>query len=428
MIRNLLVIALVTAAAGATVPAHAQLAGGFAPPEALDTLNSGSVGDGAAFGGALDRARGAVAATQGSPFGASDPAANPFGAEGGGGFSSFGGNTPSPFGAGPSPFGLASGPIPLSPVAEAELSAWGGERIICHRTGQVLQDAREINIVVSKVGSYYDDGKQGNDAVAGDNIYTNITINRNYISPEVHLVKTRVIQTLQYASELSPMKFNLAEVATTEHTPDRAPGWRAAFNGLDNINIELVSSGVLRSGSADIEDAQRARLEAVGPNSVRFRAEQGSFGNPIRITYGQTALVLDGDDPGRYIRITRTSADPLTGSLSLYPLAAVPRMVDLETEQDKRLREWVDRRLHDYRTEPDNLRSAFFPTFLPPPPKAPNIPLPATFTDKALPEGAQTVAGVGGAGGAGGGPVVGDGGDPNGVTGEPIGAASSRYF
>jgi hypothetical protein len=278
--------------------------------------------------------------------------------------------------------------------------------------------------------SYFDDGKQGNDAVAGDSIYTKIEINdKEFVSPEVHLVRTRVIQTLQYASELSPMRFNLAEVATTEHTPDRPLGWRVSNNGLENINVELVSTGVLRGGSADADDSERATLEAVGNNTVRFRAERGTFGKPIRIGYGQTALVLDGNDPGRYIRITRTSDAPLTGQLTFFQLQPVPRMVDLETEQDKKLKEWVDGSLRDYRTDPDNVTAPFLKTFLPPPPRAPNIPLPATFTAKPLAEGEQAVAGAApGAGGAGGDPTVGDGGDKGGVTGEPIGAASSRYF
>jgi len=426
MIRSLLLLSLAAVAS----TAGAQLGSPFAPTDAIDTLAGAPTGDASAFGGAVDRARGVANTANASPFGA-DPAAggSPFGADASGGF---GDPAASPFGAGaPSPFGAAAGfgaaalPIPLNPVGEATLSAWGGTRIVCRRTGQVLEDGREINILVSQVGSYYDDGKQGNDSQAGDNIYTNIVIDRNFISPEAHLVKTRMIQTLQYASQLTPMQFNLAQVATTENTPTRNTGWRVSRNGLEGLNVELVSTGVLQVGSVDAAEGDQATLEAVGPNLVRFKAERGTFGKPTRIDFGQTALVLDGGEVSHYARVTRISAEPLSGRLAIFPLQPVPKMVDLETEQDKKLMEWVDRRLRDYRTEPDNLQSTFYKAYMPTPPRAPNIPLPANFTNLPLPEGfvppTQTAAGGGGQG------FVGDGGDA-GVTGEPIGAASSRYF
>jgi hypothetical protein len=304
----------------------------------MDTLNSAPTGGGN-FGFAMDRANSAVGAANanqanpfgapagdpfGNPFGApaGDPFGNPFGAPAGDPFGG-GGAQPNPFGAQPNPFGAPTGfgAPSFAPVAQATLSAWGGERVICHRTGQILQDAREINILVSQVGSYYDDGENGNDAVAGDNIYTNITISRDFISPEAHLIKTRLVQTLQYASELTPMEFTLERVATTE------------------------------------------------------------------------------------------------------PLSGLPKVVTLEEERDKSLRDWANRFLRDYRVNPEDPTSGFVRAFLPPPPRAPNIPLPAPFTPNP-----QEVPVAGAFPGAGGGAGFGDEFGSGGVTGEPVGNASSRYF
>jgi hypothetical protein len=324
-------------------PALGQL-NPFAPTDAMDTLNSAPTGGGGFD--AIGRAESAVASANapadpfgapsadpfgnpagagGDPFGA--PAANPFGASEGGGADPFGAPTPGgdPFGA-PNPFGApgaAPGGFIQAAVAQATLSAWGGERLICHRTGQVLQDAREINILASMVGSYYDDGKQGNDAVAGDNIYTNIIISREHLSPEAHLIKTRLVQTLQYASELTPKNFNLVRVATTE------------------------------------------------------------------------------------------------------PLSDLPKEVDLERERDKALGDWAQRFLSEYRKVPDQMDGEFYPTYMPPPPQAPNIPLPSNFSpniDPAAAEAAQAGLQPGAA------PAGDDFGADPGVTGEPVGNASSRYF
>jgi hypothetical protein len=232
-----------------------------------------------------------------------------------------------------------------------------------------------------------------------------------------------MVQTLQYASMLTPMQFNLTPVATTETSSSRATGWRLSRNGLNGITIELVSSRVLQGGTTDPTEAEQAMVEAVGPNLLRFRGERGTFGPPTRVMFGQTTLVMDGNDPGRYIRVTRTGSAPLSGSIAIFPLQPIPQVVDLEMEQDKRLMEWITLRLRDFRQDPDELASGFHPTYLPPPPRAPNKPLPATFTDQQLPAGFNpNVPGAPGGGGVGNFDI------DRGVTGEPIGNASSRYF
>ncbi|CAN5259783.1 hypothetical protein BH09SUM1_BH09SUM1_25050 [soil metagenome] len=336
-LNTLMVAALIAPAA----VGFAQFGSPMADTSAMSTLDSGPVGSASGSFDPIGRARAAAGAPQAS----SDPFAqpsDPFG--GGGGAQPAGGD---PFGGGgkdggaPNPFGGAAVPAGGANLGFsnalaniAKLSALGGERIVCHRTGQILQDAREISILVTASGSYYDDGKNGNDAVANDNIYTNITINNNYISPESHVVQTKLIQTLQYASNLRPQQFSLVRVASTE------------------------------------------------------------------------------------------------------PLAPFPKIVDLETSQDASLKDWAVRFLRDYRVEPDKIDGEFYPTFLPAPPRAPNIPLPITFTPENAPARLD----------ANGKPVPSQpGAQPNaingqlspeaasaslGVTadGQPVGNAQSRYF
>lgn len=293
----------------------AQLGAGFyAPPEALDQLSAGSTGVAGGKEG-LERAQAVAGGGYYQvPGEAPTNAFAPQGFEGEGG-------APNPFGEAPNPFGPQQGGFNVAAinVAPPTLRAWGGERLVCHRTGVVLQDAREIKILASAAGSYFDDGENGNDASANDNLYTNITISDEFISPEAQLIKTKLIQTLQFTSELSPMDFFQVRAATTE------------------------------------------------------------------------------------------------------PQSPLPKVSDLEAERDRKLSEWLQRFLRDYRINPEDGGSEFYPTFLPPPPRAPNIPLPSNFTPK---EAAGDQTGAGGAGFGAPGSVF----DDRGVTGEPLGNASSRYF
>lgn len=326
--------ALVLAACSLAAYAPAQLDPFSAPTDAMDTLNSAPVGS---AGGSFDpvgRARGAVAAANAGPgaaadpFGApADPNANPFGGppagfQPGGGGNPFGG--PAAFPGGGNPFGGPGGGFAPPPIRAPKVTntALAGERVLDARTGEILQDAREIRILPEFTGAaggrYSDDGQTFNDAVANDNIFTNITISRDYISPESQVVKTKLVQTLDYMSRLDPMSFFQVPVATTE------------------------------------------------------------------------------------------------------PLSPLPKMVRLEADMDETLSKWLDQFLSQYQRKTEQ-GEAFIPTFLPPPPRAPEVPLPANFSPRNPPEDATA---QGGAVGGGGSKEFG-GSD---VTGEPIGNASSRYF
>lgn len=393
MKKRLVIAAGLITAAGLSLPSASQAqvgAGMYAPPDAMDSLSGQSVG-GAAGGGGFDpvgRARNAAGAAgaQGNPFAA--PQGNPFGAgagagagnpfDGGGANPFGGGGAGDPFGGG-NPFGGPQGNQFANQVSQyippATLTAWGGERIIDVRTGQIMQDARELSILATATGNYFDDGQNGGDAVAGDNIWTNVTINdTDFISPEAHFVKTKMIQTLQF---VSPPTNAIEEQESVEE---------GLFTDLQGISTR---------SSIDLRQYLFAPREA---QTLDF------FSSLTPMQFSQ-------------VRVATTE-----------PLSSFPQMMELEEFQDKFLRDWGNLYLREYRVDPDKFDSEFIPTYLPPPPRVPNTPLPENFLPYEPPEDSEEgQGGVGPGGNPFGGGKGGDlfGGD---ASGEPIGNASSRYF
>lgn len=332
MTRNSLLAAIAVAVVLSASGAHAQFDPINAPSDAMDTLNSAPVGSAGGSFDPIGRARGAVGAANAAPGAA---AADPFGAPPAGfapGANPFGGPPPGFAAGGANPFGGPPGGFsaPAIKAPKVTNTAWAGERIIKVNGGVpdgLLQDAREIKILPEFAGTsggrYYDDGKTGNDAVAGDSTFTNITISSGeYISPEEQAIKSKLIQTLDYMSRLDPMDFFHVPVATSE------------------------------------------------------------------------------------------------------PLSSLPKEIELEKKMDDTLRKWIVQLLTPYQRKTET-GETFIPAYLPPPPRAPEVPLPSNFAPKDPPENTTDANGnnvAGGAAGTKGGEAGGD------VTGEPIGNASSRYF
>ncbi|MCC5877806.1 MAG: hypothetical protein JJU11_16420 [Candidatus Sumerlaeia bacterium] len=298
--------------------AYAQ-GGAFMPPlDAMDELNQAPVGGGGAFGGAVDRARGAANQTQGG-FGA-EGAGGAFGPGGVGG-----GDFVDPYGG----FGMPQQQQFTPYVPPPTVRAWGGERVVQftpdpdrdindYEREDILADAREIRVLATGQGAYPNVVRDGN-----EDVFTNIVIRRDYISPEAGVVRTRMIQTLRFMSSLNPREFTLVRVATTD------------------------------------------------------------------------------------------------------PISPFPLMLDLEAEQDERLQQWFEDFMEPYlNLEDDGEDFTLVRSFVAPPPMAPNIPLPANFNPATeVQEGQEGQPGAGGM-------MMGTeagmfGGD---VTGDPMGAASSRYF
>jgi len=351
--------------------AFAQVGAAFyAPPDAMDQMSGASTGAGGA-GNYIGRAQGAAGqanANQQNPFGPQGAnQQNPFGAQGANQqnpFGAQGANQQNPFGAQPGQGFGQQQQQQQQPAEPAKLTAWGGERIVGVRTGQILKDARELSILATASGNYYDDGERGHDAVANDNIYTNITINDDeFISPESHYVKTRIIQTLKFVSP----------------PPDGV------------VEGENVEQGLLRDlqGIVSRTDAS-LRTYLFEP---RESERMDFFANLTPMEFSQ-------------VRVASTN-----------PFSGLPHLMDLEREQDRKLREWGENFLREYRINPDEFASPFYKTFLPPPPRAPRVPMPANFYPHEIDEDEEGAGrGFGGAGFEGS------------TAGAPIGNASSRYF
>jgi len=210
---------LLLGAALLALPCATPAQGGFAglaDPAAMDTLSGGSAG-GPSF--AVDRARGAAAdpfgGGGGDPFGA--PAGgDPFGAPVGGG-DPFGGGG---FGGG-DPFGGAGGfGQPAGGGFQApqipKIQAIYGTRVVCKVTGEMLDDAVTVPVFDTFRDSYYDDGKTGMDLKANDFTYTNVTTKNDVMSPEAHLVLTRIVQGLRSLEDMPPNEFYSVIVASTD--------------------------------------------------------------------------------------------------------------------------------------------------------------------------------------------------------------------
>lgn len=297
--------------------ALAQGAGFTAPLDAMDELSGAPVGGGGAVvgTGAIDRARGVAQPGQqqqpgfqpGMPGMMMDP-----GMEGEFGMMGFG-------------YGMQQ-QQQQAYVPPATVRAWGGERVIQYHPDpdvaihdylddDILADAREIRILQTAEGSY-----PNVVTVGTDEIRQNINLRRDYISPEAHVVRTRLVQTLRYMSMLNPREFTFVRVATTE------------------------------------------------------------------------------------------------------PLSPLPKMIDLEAEQDERLTQWMEDFMAPFvlpREEGEEYE--LVPSFLAPPPRAPNLPLPSNFRPETEAQEEQEGGQPGMMGGAG------PGFEP-GFEGGPMGGASSRYF
>ncbi|MCX7013554.1 MAG: hypothetical protein NTW86_13530 [Candidatus Sumerlaeota bacterium] len=227
-------------------PASAQL-NPFAPPAAMDALNSASPSGGLVAGTYIDRARSAAAASATPAFGAPAPApgAPPFGAvpaapgvptrtptpaprrsTGYGGYNyGYGGaTTPTgPGGATPTP---TPTPIPTKRVKTGERVRDPVIRLLDPNADDLISDYYYEDLPESEIkGKFFDDGTHG-DEVAGDGLYTNVQPERfDVISPETHQVLVRLLKALESAEKLNPLEFYRLPILTTE-TISEIGKWR----------------------------------------------------------------------------------------------------------------------------------------------------------------------------------------------------------
>ncbi len=244
-------VGLMTAVLAVVGTASAFAQGGFAgiaDSESLDTLSGISSPTGAGQVG-LDRARSLQASDPfasgggdpfasgggGDPFGAApggysatNPAPDPFGVGGGSAspdpFAAAGGFGAAPAGFGGGGFGPGAGPggaagggeFAAAPIQIPTIQAIYGTRVVCHVSGELLEDAYEVPVLETFKDQYYDDGKTGMDYKANDFKYTNVSLKDDVMSPEAHVVKTRLIQGLRTLEDLQPNEFFNLLVASSD--------------------------------------------------------------------------------------------------------------------------------------------------------------------------------------------------------------------
>lgn len=215
MPRILIKSVMLLAFCGAASLASAQFTGAFAPPPsgAMDTLSGASVGPNPApymnAAQAVPGAPGAPPAPGGIPPApgaaptpaAAQPAYSPYG------YGNYGGTTP----------GVVPGqtatptptPIPTTKVFE-------GMRVTDAVTGEIIDDARFVEVPQAEVeGKYFDDGTHGDEA-AGDLVYSNVTERNDVIGAESNQILMRLINSLESADNMNPLEFYRLNVLTTE--------------------------------------------------------------------------------------------------------------------------------------------------------------------------------------------------------------------
>jgi hypothetical protein len=229
-------------ALGLATSGTAQVAGPFAPTEAMDTLNAGSATGGLDAGTYIGRAEaaagggqpapggnpfGAPAGGAGDPFGDAAPAGDPFGQPAGDPFGQPGGD---PFGqAQDDPFAGEAGAVqvgavqrpgqqqgpPLPPIP-AKSRVLSGERIYCAVTGKILQDAQWYFVWQSDAQqNFYDDGTHG-DPQAGDKYFSNITTRNDLVAPQVWRTFRQTKKMIRSAEEKDPLSFFGLSAVTTD--------------------------------------------------------------------------------------------------------------------------------------------------------------------------------------------------------------------
>lgn len=239
-----------------------------------------------------------------------------------------------------------------------------GTRVFDAITGQLLDEPREMQVPSSEKELYYDDGTNG-DLVAGDGEYSKVEVNDEYIGPGNQRVKEQLISALQSANQMDPLQFYGLNIMSTERR----------------------------------EAAPRNRVWKLNPDPA-----------------GGPGLILEEQE----------TEEPLR----------VPKYRERQQQKDYRVKEdWSYRFLQEYRLNKDSLTSEFYKMHIPMPPVPPNTRPPnedlwIPFNDPGSLE--RSIQQQFNAPGAGGGLTGGRGANPygggQGVTGAPVGNASSRYY
>jgi len=137
--------------------------------------------------------------------------------------------------------------------------------------------------------------------------------------------------------------------------------------------------------------------------------------NMIKEYYIALLVYVDNLSPREFFLLTATTTELIS---------TIPKTIEEEKLKDEdNVRRWVREFLNIFRKDPNDPKSEFIPIYVPLPPPFPPEPLPqgfASYINRGQPGSTQYMEGM---------PMGGEGAlMAQGVTGEPVGNASSRYF
>jgi hypothetical protein len=120
------------------------------------------------------------------------------------------------------PFGAptaGTAPTMAAPVAAPpprRILVLTGERVTCHVMGTLLEDIHYEYVPEDEKNSYYDDGVNGGDLLADDNIWTNYTERNDVLSPDANHLKLIYMRMLERVADMNPIEFFGIPVASEE--------------------------------------------------------------------------------------------------------------------------------------------------------------------------------------------------------------------
>lgn len=134
----------------------------------------------------------------------------------------------------------------ISTFRKKRFKAITGTRVYDAVTGDLIDDARVVFIDEDEKANYYDDGRTGNDLVAGDEIFTNVEISdKDYIGPTMQRVKESLIQALYEVDRLDPVMFRGESLMALDERQksERSVKWKMqpASGGLGKILVEVAT-------------------------------------------------------------------------------------------------------------------------------------------------------------------------------------------
>ncbi|MEQ8822688.1 MAG: hypothetical protein RLY93_20820 [Sumerlaeia bacterium] len=196
--------------------------------------------------------------------------------------------------------------------------------------------------------------------------------------------------------------------------PGQVPG--AATPGVNVPRIQVIwGERIIDANTGEIlQDARKLRVPSLVQNEYYNDGEQGMDFEADDRVWTNVTLRDDVVSPETHFIKTKLlralevaeNTDPMRFAgvrvATSEQLSTVPKILDLEAERDEKLKQWAQRFLRDFRTDPDNDDPAsfsFVETYMPAPPRVPDVNIPASF---APPQASAGGAGAGGLGPTGG--------------------------